>query len=367
MSRPGSVLVKAPGVGWLLAGLMFVVAGCASREVSRDAALQRFEFVRPQMGVPFRIVVYAPAETAAAEGAEAAFARVAQLNAILSDYDPDSEMNRVCHDTPVGQAVRVSPELWTMLERSTDIARRSDGAFDVTIGPLVNLWRRARRHAELPPEALLAEARPRVGWEKLRLDSRARTVAFGVAGMRLDFGGIAKGYAADEAVRVLHERGLNRVLVAAAGDIVAGEAPPGEAGWRVEAGGSDATNAPPPRILRLRHAAVSTSGDLFQRLEIGGRRYSHIVDPRTGIGLTDRSLVTVVARDGTTSDSVSTAVSVLGPERGLRMVEAMPGVAALILRVPDGKAGIEVRASRRFARWVAGDGVQGPGTASQKN
>ena len=166
--------------------------------------------------------------------------------------------------------------------------------------------------------------------------------------MRLDFGGIAKGYAADEALAVLRQHGIRSALVAAAGDIAVADPPPGQAGWRVEVGAIDVTHAPPPRTLWLRRSAVATSGDVFQRLEIGGRRYSHILDPRTGIGLTDHSLVTVVARDATTADSLATAVSVLGPEAGLRLIERTAGASALILRVPEGR--IEVTESRHFPR-----------------
>ncbi len=302
------------------------------------------------MGVPFRIVLYATDALAAEAGAAAAFARIAELNAILSDYEPGSEINRICHNTPPGQAVKVSPDLWTVLERSQRLARETDGAFDVTVGPLVNLWRRARRRQELPSGALLESARARVGWRKLNLDPAARTVTFEVADMRLDFGGIAKGYAADAALRVLRDRGLTRALVAAAGDITVGDAPPGKQGWRVEIGRSDFPQAPPPRFVSLRHAAVSTSGDLYQRLEIGGRRYSHILDPRTGIGLTDHSLVVLLADDGTTADSLGTAVSVLGPDAGLDLVERSDRAAAWILRAPAGR--LELRESRRLPRWL---------------
>jgi thiamine biosynthesis lipoprotein len=327
--------------------MMMVLAGCATAPGPRSGAgLTRYEFTRPQMGVPFRLVLYAPDEPSATRAADAAFERVARLNAILSDYDPDSEINRLCHQTPVGQPAPVSPELGFMLARSQDLARATDGAFDVTVGPVVNLWRRARRRVELPPPELLAQARARSGWQHLRFDARHRTVTFLVADMRLDFGAIAKGYAADEALRILREHGLPRALVGAAGDVTAWDPPPGEPGWRIEIGGLDLTNAPPPRLLRLRRGAVSTSGDLFQRLEIDGRRYSHIVDPRTGIGLTDHSLVTVIARDGTTADGLDTAASVLGPEAGLRLIEATPGAAALILRAPTGT--IEVLESRRL-------------------
>lgn len=303
------------------------------------------------MGVPFRLVVYAPHRALAQTAARAAFERVAQLNAIFSDYDPDSEISRLCHETPPGTAVPISAELAFLLDRSQRLARTTDGAFDVTVGPLVNLWRHARRRRELPPPHLLQEARSRVGWRLLDLDPRARTLALRAPNMRLDFGGIAKGYAADEALRVLREHGLTRALVAAAGDVRAGDAPPGQSGWRVEFGHADVTPPPAPRVAFLRHAALATSGDVYQRLEIGGKRYSHILDPRTGLGLTDHSLVTVIAPDGTTADSLATAVSVLGPDAGLRRVERTRGAAALILRARDG--GLEVRESRRLHRWLA--------------
>lgn len=314
---------------------------------------QRLEFTRPQMGVPFRIVVYAGDEAAAQRAVAAAYARVEALNAVFSDYDPDSEISRLCRDTPPGVAVSVSRDLGFLVGRSQAFAERTDGAFDITVGPMVNLWRRARRHRELPPEHLLQEARARSGWRHLRWDRRSGQITFGVAGMRLDFGAIAKGYAADEALRVLREAGFPRALVAAAGDVTAGEAPPGSPGWRVEIGQTDVTNAPPPRSILLRHASAATSGDIFQRLEIGGRRYSHILDPRTGIGLTDHSLVTVIAADGTTADSLATAVSVLGPEKGLRLVERTRGAAALILTAPDGT--VRDFRSRRLKRWLESD------------
>lgn len=303
------------------------------------------------MGVPFRIVVYAPGENLARTASQAAFDRVAQLNAILSDYDSDSELNRVCHNTPPHQPAPVSPDLWFMLEKSRELSRRTDGAFDVTLGPLINLWRRSRRRGELPPTHLLDEARARVGWRHLHLDSRHRTVTFLRPDMRLDFGGIAKGYAADEALAVLRSHGLANALVAAAGDVTVGDPPPGEPGWRVEIGSTDATNAPPARVVQLKNAAVSTSGDIFQRLEIDGRRYSHIVDPNTGIGLTHQTLVTVIAGNGTTADSLATAASVLGPNPGMTLIEQTPGAAALFLQ-PNGDR-VEALESRRLRRWIS--------------
>lgn len=313
-------------------------------------AAERFEFTRPQMGVPFRLVFYGTDAARAAAAADAAFGRVAQLNRIFSDYDPDSEANLLCHETPVGQPVPVSPDLWHVLERSQRLAADTDGAFDVTLGPVVQLWRRARRHRELPPPHLLEPARQRAGWRNLRLDPRQHTVTFAVPGMRLDFGGIAKGYAADEALRVLRAFGFPRALVAAAGDVTVGDPPPDRPGWTIDIGLLDTPNAPPARTLSLAQASVATSGDIFQHLEFEGRRYSHILDPRTGLGLTDQSLVSVIATDGLTADSLATAVSVLGPEAGLRLVERTRDAAALILRAPAGE--VEEARSRRLHRWL---------------
>ncbi len=318
----------------------------ASARGDTEPAWQRHEFREPHMGVPFRIVVHATDAERARTAARAAFDRVAELNRIFSDYDRDSEIGRLTHEAPWGVPAAVSPELWQVLERSQRLARETGGAFDVTIGPVVQLWRHARMRRELPPDRLLQPARERVGWDKIRLDPRNRTVTLLVPDMRLDFGGIAKGYAADEALRVLREHGLSRALVAAAGDLVVGDPPPDKPGWTVEIGAIDSPNAPPARTITLVNAAVATSGDVFQRLEIDGRRYSHIVDPRTGIGLTDHSLVTILAPDATTADSLATAVSVLGPGGGLELVRRTPGAEALVLRAPSDA--IEVHATDGF-------------------
>jgi FAD:protein FMN transferase len=301
------------------------------------AGESRFVFEKAEMGVPFRVTLYAPDEATAKAAADAAFARVEALNRILSDYDPDSELSRLARTSGQGKAVPVSDILWHVLERSQQLAEQTDGAFDITVGPLVNLWRRARRRGELPGAELLAEMRARVGYRHVRMDHQKRTVELLQPDMRLDVGGIAKGYAADEAIAVLRARGLPRALVAASGDIVAGDPPPGEAGWRVQVAALDAPGAPPAEVLLLANRAVSTSGDAYQFVEIGGVRYSHIVDPRTGVGLTDHSLVTVIAGDGLTADGLDTAIDVLGPKRGLELLEQWPNAVARIARKPGAK------------------------------
>jgi thiamine biosynthesis lipoprotein len=308
-------------------------------------APERFSYAEPHMGTKFQITLYAAAKSDADGAAKAAFARVAELNRIMSDYDPTSELMRLCAKAG-GPPVPVSPELFLVLERAGDLARRSGGAFDVTVGPVVRLWRRARRTQQMPAKDELDHALSLVGYDKVTLDPEKRTVRLAKGGMQLDLGGIAKGYAADEMLAALKKHGIDRALVAAGGDIACSGPPPGKDGWEIAIAPLDESDAKSPRTLRLHDAAVSTSGDAEQFVEINGTRYSHIVDPHTGIGLVGRMSVTVIAPQGITADSHTKVVAVLGPERGLAIIDQTPGVAALYVRKTD--AGREVFASRRF-------------------
>lgn len=259
------------------------------------AVPQRFEYSQVAMGVRARIVLYAEDEPAAQQAASAAFDRIAYLEDVMSDYRPTSELMRLCAKAG-GPPVHVSPELLFILTKSQDLAERSGGAFDVTVGPLVRLWRQARKSGVLPTPAERIAARRLVGWRKMRIDPKSSTVRLAVPGMRLDLGGIAKGYACDEAIRVLKEQGIESALVEMGGDIAVSRPPPGNDGWEIEVAG---------KTMILSNEAISSSGDTEQFVEIGGKRYSHIVDPKTGLGLTSRIAVTVVAPAGWVSDGLS--------------------------------------------------------------
>jgi len=340
-----------PKLGPLAGALLLVLTlSCASSKPA--PAPQRFEFERPEMGMSFRIVLYATDRAAATNAAARGFERIRQLNDVMSDYDPDSELSRLSRSSGKGAEVPVSADLWFVLERAQQLAQRSDGAFDVTVGPYVNLWRRARRQRTLPEPSRLAQARQSVGYQHLRLNARGHTVQLLAPDMRLDLGGIAKGYAIAEALKTLRQAGCRQALVEGGGDMALGDPPPGKSGWRVQLSSLDATNAPKSRFLSLRNVSVSTSSDLYQRLEMDGKRYSHIVDPHTGIGLTDHSLVNVIAREGIDADSLTKVAAVLGPEKGLRLVEATRGAVARIIRNPSDTR-IEVSESRGFRRYYA--------------
>lgn len=325
--------------------LVTSVVGC--RTAATERSLQRFEFQQPHMGTLFTIILYAPDESAARQASDAAFARIAALEDTMTDYDPESELMRLC-DQPYGRPVHVSADLFEVIARAEEMAELSGGAFDPTIGPVIRLWRRARRTAELPAPQVLARAQAAVGWRKLKLDPRQRTITLTVPKMQLDLGGLGKGFAADKALETLKSQGIRRALIAASGDIVVSEPPPGKPGWRIGVGMIERKDSRLARNFFLRNAAVSTAGDSEQFVEIDGVHYSHIVDPCTGLGLTNRLQVSVIARHGTDTDACDTAVRVMGVKPGLALVERLPGLAAFILKL-DGEK-IEAIESSRLNR-----------------
>jgi thiamine biosynthesis lipoprotein len=307
--------------------------------------LREFRAEERHMGVSFKIVLYAPEEEAATAAFTAAFARIAALDKAMSDYDSASELSRLSAASPTERPVPLSDDLFHVLYAAQSFSERSDGAFDVTVGPLTKLWRRARRQQEMPAEADLKAALAAVGYRSVRLDAEKKTAMLLAENMRLDLGGIAAGYAVDEALQEIQARGIQRALVNSSGDLVFGDPPPGKRGWEIGVA-PNVDGGPPTIYLELANAAISTSGDAFQHVVLGGKRYSHILDPKTGLGLTDQSGVTIVAADGITADALASAVSVLGPEKGLVLVESYKDVHAFIVRAPHGK--VETHRSRGF-------------------
>jgi thiamine biosynthesis lipoprotein len=205
----------------------------------------------------------------------------------------------------------VSEDLLRVLDYAQRVSKASDGAFDVTVGPLVELWRRARTTGFLPTYAEIEAAKPRVGWTLVKIDRKAKTVELLEPGMKLDLGGIGKGYAGDEAIKLLRERGIKSAMYEAGGDIVVSDRPPGAWGWKIE--------IPSGKKVTLSNEAISTSGDTVQYVEIGGRRYSHVVDPKTGLGLSEHAMATVIAPRGITADALSTTATIVGPKRGKKI------------------------------------------------
>lgn len=305
------------------------VIGCQAPRV----APERFEYARLAMGMEARIVLHAPDRPSAESAAEAAFATLAALDRVLSDWNHASELSRVVR-TAAEAPVPISADLCDVTRRALELARATDGAFDPTLGPVVGLWRAARRDGRLPSGPEIEAARARTGWRGVRLDVEARTLFLARPDMRLDFGAIGKGYACQRALAVLTARGIESALVELGGDLACSAPPPGRDGWAIELGPNPGAST--GERLIVSHVAVSTSGDREQSIEIDGRRHSHVVDPSTGLGLTNRARVVVIAADGATADALSTALAVKGGAAALDLARAT-GVEALVEEVFDGE------------------------------
>ena len=284
--------------------------------------------------IQINIQVVARSERQAREAMAAAFAEIQRINNLVSYYLPESEISRL-NAAPAGEQVHLSRITLDALRRAKEISGLTGGAFDVTAAPLIKLWKQAISTGELPDEAALAAAREKVGYAKLELgDTWARKTADGVA---VDLGGIAKGFAVDRAIAALKKAGITDALVSIAGDGYAlGHQAKGRP-WRIGIRNPSALDERIPDVLDLSNKGYSTTGDYEQYVEIGGMRYAHIVDPRTGQPERQAASVTIVADDSTTADSLATGVSVLGTDEGLQAIAKVPGAAGLIItRTDDG-------------------------------
>jgi len=317
-----------------IATTMVVVAvALTAGGVGAADELRRFTRTEVHMATGFTLVAYAADATVADTAFDAAFARIAALDARLNDYNPDSELSRLSARAPTSEAVPVSEDVWDVLVRADSFARLTDGAFDATVGPLTRLWRQMRVRRRLAAPEVVAAAVAAVGYRHMRLDEASRGVALLQPGMRLDLGGIGQGFAADEALAVL--RGVAAALVDASGDVGASGPPPGAEGWRVRVDPIPGAPEAAGGAVLLAHAAITTSGDARQAVVIDGRRYSHVVDPRTGLGIAGPAAVTVIAPDATAADALATAANVLGPVRGRTLLENEAGCAGRFV-VGDG-------------------------------
>ncbi len=305
---------------WLL---LLIVPGFFHCGPAHSQSLSRFTFQRGLMGTQFTLTMYAPDSVAALTARQAVYARMDTLNQVMSDYLDNSEINRLSATAGTGQWVPVSYPLFDVLRQSLPIARLSAGRFDPTLGPLSLLWRRAVRRGGFPKAVERRRARRAVGYQFVELDSAARSVQLTRPGMRLDLGGIGQGYAIDEAGKLLTKLGIQSALIDLGGDILATNAPPDDpAGWRIAARLSLKTDT----ILRLTNQAITTSGDQVRYLLYKGRRYSHIMNPHSGLGLRHSPQVTVLAPTGVQADALTKVFSLTTPRHGRQLVKRFPGV-----------------------------------------
>lgn len=271
---------------------------------------QGYEYIFPAMGtqVELKAFHHNPAEV------QQAFSevqqRVAELAGILTDYDSASETRQL--STRAQQNwVSVSDPLWQVLVASERWHQLSQGAFDSSLGQLTQLWRKYRRAARQPSPEQQQWARQHSGWHCVQLDRELQQVMFSCNDLRLDFGAIGKGYVVDQAFAVLEQHGLQQILVNISGNMRAGEPPPGRDGWRIEIAPLE-RGAQPLRQMLVAHTALATSGDLWQFMVIDGIRRSHILDPRTGVGVPGPVCATVISPTATDADALATTACILG-------------------------------------------------------
>jgi thiamine biosynthesis lipoprotein len=300
----------------------------------------RFVFTEPKMGSPFTIILYHADSAFARQVSETAFALVDSFVNIYSDYIAGSELNQLSASAGSGRKIKVSASMMDILNQAKRAYQYSNHAFDITIGPLSELWRSSRRLKTFPAPAEVQRRKMLVGFRHVKINHRRKTVKLKKQGMRLDLGGIAQGYIAERVLDFIQHKGIRSVLVDVSGDIAAGEAPPGRASWVLGVNLPEDAVAIHDKKLRVRDIAVSTSGDIYQYLEHAGKKYSHIIDPRTGYGVTERKNVTVIAADATTADWLATACSILPVKKGKQLAKRMKA-ELLVAYVENGKVRLE--------------------------
>ncbi len=329
-------VIRSTGTAVLSAGLLG--GACAAFSGQDEATALPVERARYLMGTVCRAVAYPPDEPgrfaaeAVADSLEAAFDEIARLEAVLSDWRDDSELSRLNRGA-ASAPFPCSRDLFDFIAAAIGYNRMTGGAFDTTVAPLVRLWD-LRGEGRIPTSLEIGQALMAARSDHLVLDTSQRTVRFEVPGMGLDPGALGKGYALDAAAKVLKTRGIRSALLDFGGQVLAIGSPPGADSWAV-AIAHPARRDEPVLMLKLREGSVATSGSSERRLIVEGRQLGHVLDPRTGVPLETRGSASVIAPTASDADAFSTAMLVMGPERGLEFVAGKPELSAVFLDVDD--------------------------------
>jgi thiamine biosynthesis lipoprotein len=321
--------------------------------ISISAQLKRFQFSENKMGSPFNLVFYHSDSAEAAQIAIACFKRVDSLNAIFSDYDSTSEIKRLVKFA--NQPQKVSDELFDMIMRSETAWKKSNKTFDITLGALTQLWRKARTENRFPDKTEIKKAKRSTGFQNLIPDKKSKTILCKTTGMSFDFGGIVKGHAAQMVIDLLKTKNITSALADAGGDIAMSDAPPGKKGWNIGINIPESEDELWDQYLELKNCAVATSGDVYRFTVLDGKKYSHIIDPRTGYGVTSQRNVTVIAKEGTTADWLATACSILPIKKALTLAQN-ENAAILIATLKDEK--IITYKTTDFCNYLKNESIQ---------
>lgn len=274
------------------------------------------------MGSPFNLIIVTSDSLKAGQLSNNCFSLIDSFSHIYSDYDSSSELSKLSTNADLGYQT-CSPALWDIFLISRQAYEKSLHAYDISIGSLSAMWRAKRKRRLFPDSATVAATKENVGFEKLRWNDAMHQVLIPTKNMRLDLGGIAKGYIAQKVIDYLHQNGIDAALADAGGDISMGKAAPANLGWLVGVNVPETTDDLMNRKLLLSNCSVATSGDAYQYIEHDGFKYSHIIDPRTGYGVSYQRNVTVIAKDGATADWLATACSILSIEESKLICKKM--------------------------------------------
>jgi thiamine biosynthesis lipoprotein len=301
------------------------------------------------MGSPFNIIFYSGDSTEASTTAQQCFQLVDSFVIIFSDYLDSSELNRLCAKAgKTKNPITVSPALFDIFLQSKIAYEKSDGTFDITLGPVTRLWRKARKEKVFPGDLAVKEKLALTGFKKISMDTATHGILLLQPGMQLDLGGIAQGYIAQRVIDLLKTRNIDNALVDVSGDIVAIGAPPGTNGWTLGINVPEKKDELLKKNLLISNKAVTTSGDVYQYMEHNGKRYSHIIDPQTGYGITSQINVTVIANDGTTADWLTKACSILTISKAKKLAHSLQA-EVLIAEIKKGKPVFHT--TRGFGRY----------------
>lgn len=318
-----------PKLGW--AGLPLFVCFCLVSEAgfTQEKLPVGYEYKFPAMGTLVYLKAYHDDREKVSEAFTRVEQRVREIEKTLTDYDSRSETSQLTEEA-VKNPTEVSQDLWAVLQASDRWYRISEGTFDSSLGTLTKLWRKYRRARRIPEKEQIAASLAHTGWDQVVLDEEETQVTFKINDLRLDFGGIGKGYAVDEAFELLSKEGIECCMVNISGNIRVGSKPPGREGWRIEVAGLVRGGKPLQRMI-LNSAAMATSGDLWQFIEIEGQRHSHILDPKTGYGVLGPVAATAVGKTAMEVDAMATVGCILGWEKAMKLAE-MEGIELLIAK-----------------------------------
>ena len=321
-----------------------------------QAQTRKFSYSEMKMGSAFNLIIVSADSNKANHLAQKSYELVDSLSHIFSNYDSSSELSKINASAGL-LPYKMSRAMLDLVQKSQYAYIQSKGAYDISIGPLSSLWRKARKAKLFPEASTVLATKKLVGFAQIKINKRLGTIFLPNANMQLDFGGIAKGYIAQWVINFLKANGIQQALVDAGGDIVMSGAPLNQQGWLIGVNLPETTDQLLNKKLQLSNCSVATSGDVYQFIEYKGVKYSHIINPLTGYGVTNLRNVTIVAKTGATADWLATACSIL-PIKEAKQLAISHQAALLITTLKNGKLVFE--ATPNFKNyWQTTNIIQG--------